>query len=113
MGTPPLERAVVQHMAQFLKGENMTTKFAIINPATGNYEFVATESELVETIATMAFEFFLSHTHGNPVSFVEVLEDGSEVWRNTDNQIIRNPTQAAEMRRVSGQYVGSIPTTQV
>lgn len=91
----------------------MTTKFAIINPATGTYEFVATKSELTETIATMAFEFFLLHTHGNPVSLVEVLEDGSEVWRNTDNQTIWGPTQAEEMKRVSGQYVGTIPTTEV
>ena len=58
----------------------MTIKYAILNPATGGYEYVETETEIIDKISDAAMQFYLQHTHYSPVSKVTVNNDGSETW---------------------------------
>ena len=58
----------------------MTVKYAILNPAIGSYEYVETETEIIDKVSDAAMQFYLQQTHNTPVSKVTVNDDGSETW---------------------------------
>jgi hypothetical protein len=58
----------------------MTTKYGILNPATGEYIYVDNEIEISDKMSNIAMQFYLQYTHNTPVSKVTAFEDGSETW---------------------------------
>lgn len=62
----------------------MTTRYAILNPQVGEYEYVDDITLVKEKVAELAMAHYLAHTHGTPVSQVDTDEAGSENWSAVD-----------------------------
>jgi hypothetical protein len=62
--------------------------YAIFNPLNGQYVFANTKSECVDVMSNICFNFYLHHSHNAPISTIEYLEDGSQVWKTNDEEII-------------------------
>jgi hypothetical protein len=62
----------------------MTTKYAILNPQVGEYEYIDDIPLVKEKVAELAMAHYLAHTHGTPVSKVDTDEAGSETWSVVD-----------------------------
>jgi hypothetical protein len=71
----------------------MTTKFACLNPLTGEYKFATSKEELCATVAELAVQLFMQHTHQAPFSIVETLEDGSEKWISPEGEQMLSPAE--------------------
>lgn len=63
-------------------------KYAILNPMNGQYSFVDTESQCIDTLKDICFNFYLYHTHNSPISIVKYLEDGSQIWKTNGEEVI-------------------------
>lgn len=61
----------------------METKFALLNPADGQYEYFATEEEVKLKLAERALAFYISHGHGVAYNIITVDESGWETWEAT------------------------------
>lgn len=59
-------------------------KYAIFNPLNGQYTYTESLEECKFEMANTAYNFYISHSHNNPVSIVEYFEDGTEKWQNGD-----------------------------
>jgi len=54
--------------------------YKVLNPKDGLYQTEKTQ-ELAQTLASkLAWEFYLEHTHGKPISKVIVTEEGFQIW---------------------------------
>ena len=60
----------------------METKYALLNPANGEYEMFATEDEVKIKLAERALSFYITHAHGIAYSKVIVDESGWETWES-------------------------------
>jgi hypothetical protein len=60
----------------------METKYALLNPANGEYEMFATEDEVKAKLAERAISFYISHAHGIVYSKVTIDENGWETWES-------------------------------
>jgi len=58
----------------------METKFATLDPLSGGYSLFSSEDEAIAHAAKKAFDLYISHTHGNPVSKVSIDANGAETW---------------------------------
>jgi hypothetical protein len=75
----------------------MQIKYAILNPLDGSYAFKDTYEEALAEIAARAIDVYTNHhCHGSPCSYVEVQDDGSEIWRNNEGVVIPNAVEAKE-----------------
>lgn len=98
----------------------MTIKFAYVNPTNGETFFVNSRDELVAQVASLAVDTFINHyTGGQPFTFVETLEDGSENWYSPTGEQGPSPDEIkAEAERIlkrnqSFADASVIPTTTV
>jgi hypothetical protein len=95
----------------------MSIKIAILNPQNGSYDYFDNTTDLIENMANNAINFYMQHTHDNPFSTIETLEDGSEIWRNSAGDEIPSPEQieAATKEKMAGliNYRGNIPITNM
>jgi hypothetical protein len=62
----------------------MTTRYAILNPLVGEYEYVDSPEEILIRSQELAWQFYLAQTHGAPVSQVDTDAEGSETWSAVD-----------------------------
>ena len=58
--------------------------YRVLNPTDGSYLDAGTLEQATDIMIQTAWDFFLHHTHGNPVSLVEILDNGNERWQNLD-----------------------------
>lgn len=58
----------------------MQTKYAIFNPATGKHDYVNTIDEVPAKIASMALEYYKSHSSGTAYNIVSIDDNGWETW---------------------------------
>lgn len=58
----------------------MEIKYALLNPADGQYEMFSTEEEIKIKLAERALSFYISHSHGVIYSKVTIDELGWETW---------------------------------
>lgn len=63
-------------------------KYAILNPMNGQYSLVDTKDQCVDILKDICFNFYLHHTHNSPISIVEYLENGSQIWKTNYEEII-------------------------
>jgi hypothetical protein len=63
----------------------MEIKYALLNPANGEYEMFATEDEVKAKLAERALSFYISHAHGIAYSKVTIDENGWETWDSKNN----------------------------
>jgi hypothetical protein len=68
-----------------------TQVFKVINPNTGEYTNCPTREECIQKLARNAYEFYLTHTHGNPYSVVTINDDGSETWETAKGEKLMLP----------------------
>jgi hypothetical protein len=90
----------------------MPIKYAIINPLTGENVIALDAKEAVEKAVDMAIDFFYAHTHNNPFTIVETLEDGSEKWYSgVDGQAIPTPdelkAEASSRQKLSESFANA------
>ncbi len=63
----------------------METKYALLNPANGEYEYFLSEEEVKSKLAQRAIDFFITHAHGLAYSIVTTDENGWETWDAKNN----------------------------
>lgn len=61
----------------------MTTKYALLNPATGEYEYFDSEADIKIKLAERALTFYITHGHGVAYSIVTTDENGWETWSSS------------------------------
>jgi hypothetical protein len=81
----------------------MQTKYAILNPSTGIYTSKDTYEEACAELAAIGYAFYVEHCHGHPCAYVEVQEDGSEVWRNNEGVVV--PSAADIQKEIEAQAI--------
>jgi hypothetical protein len=94
----------------------MTIKYAIFNPSNGSYTYKDTYEDACSELASVGYEFYKSQTHGNPCTYIEVQDDGSEIWRNADGVILPSPEDIRkEMEKqaliMTKRIYSDLPTT--
>ena len=62
----------------------MTQYYNILNPLTGQYTSATTVDASIQILAETAWNFYLSQTHGNPISLITVNDNGTETWKTFD-----------------------------
>ena len=62
----------------------MATRYAILNPMIGEYEYVDSQEEVLTRARELAWQFYLAHTHSAPVSQVDTDAEGAETWTAVD-----------------------------
>lgn len=80
----------------------MTTKYAIVNPQTGMYEYVNDATEIDAKVAEIAIAFYFAHTHNSPVSKIEIDDSGAETWYSMNNDIINQSVVTSEIKTITG-----------
>lgn len=65
--------------------------YKILDPNNGLYQQADTIEAAEELARAIAWQFYLSHTHDKPISKVEISEEGVEVWKSIDDEILRKP----------------------
>jgi hypothetical protein len=65
----------------------MRTIYKILNPSIGSYETCDTEEEANSRAKEVAWQFYLSHTHGTPITKVEVTDENYEIWTGTNETV--------------------------
>jgi hypothetical protein len=69
----------------------MQIVYKVLDPKSGLYQEAETQETAEELASEIAWQFYISHTHEKPISKVEILEDGSEIWKTIDDEILRKP----------------------
>jgi hypothetical protein len=77
----------------------MATVYKVFNPTNGQYTTHVTLNLCLEHVIKSAYEFYLTHTHGQPYSIVTTRVDGSEVWKTPDGMEIPSPEEIDEKIR--------------
>ena len=102
----------------FLKGViDMQQVYAVLNPMDGQYKKHNSLEEAVAYAGELAVSFFLSHTHDQPLSVVDVNDDGSETWSSAYGQAGLSPEQVIEQLKnyvtqaMAAHNAGTIQTT--
>jgi len=62
----------------------MTTKYAILNPTVGEYEYVDSQEKALIQAQDLAWQMYLTYTHGVPISQVDTDAEGAETWTTVD-----------------------------
>jgi hypothetical protein len=57
-------------------------QIALLNPMVGHYEYFDDKDSAKQRFSELMLEFFLSHTHQEPFSMVEIDEDGIQTWKS-------------------------------
>jgi|688.fasta_scaffold1492433_1 hypothetical protein len=61
----------------------MTIKYALLDPATGQYEYFDSEADIKIKLAERALAFYLTHGHGVAYNTVTTDENGWETWSSS------------------------------
>jgi hypothetical protein len=61
----------------------MTIKYALLDPATGQYEYFDSEADIKIKLAERALAFYVTHGHGVVYSIVTTDENGWETWNSS------------------------------
>lgn len=61
----------------------MIQRYAVFNPLSGTHTYVDTMEEAIATKATFAEALYDAHASGNGINPVNVAEDGSILWSQT------------------------------
>jgi hypothetical protein len=95
-------------------------KYAHLNPNTGEYNVFDTREAALSSAAETAFQFFISHTHGQPFAEIEVDESGTETWSAShDGSPMLSPAQllaeGERIRRHMESFINAqqMPVTQL
>jgi len=73
----------------------METKYALLDPANGSYNYFNTEEEIKQELAKKALKFYITHAHGIAYSKIEIDENGWETWEEKNNVFLLD-TKAVE-----------------
>jgi|688.fasta_scaffold535940_3 hypothetical protein len=95
-------------------------KYAHFNPNTGQYSVFDTREEVLSSAVDAAFQFFVSHTHGQPFAEIEVDESGTETWSAAhDGSPMLSPaqllTEGERMQRHMESFINAqqMPVTKL
>lgn len=85
----------------------MNTKYAILNPSTGEYSFANDKDELVNLLTETAMNFYKLHVHGNIYSVVQTNSDGSETWTSPDGDALIAPAYDVHLKHEYNRQIGT------
>lgn len=60
----------------------MQTTYKVLDPSNGLYQERETQESAELLARELAWQFYLTHTHDNPISKVVVTEENVEIWSN-------------------------------
>lgn len=87
----------------------MKTKYAVLNPLTGEYNYTTVE-ELPNLIAKTAIEVYLSQVHDTLYSVVQLNIDGTETWKSPQGSEIIG---VLAMQRLEKETISMMETTVI
>lgn len=70
----------------------MQTIYKVFNPTAGVYHQCGTQEDANNMARELAWQFYMTHTHGAPISKVTVTDAGEEIWSSEPTP----PTQTQE-----------------
>jgi hypothetical protein len=70
------------------------TKYLILNPLTGKHEEVLNEEDTIDLAASIAFEFYVTQCHGNPINVLRTDENGIETLTSFNGELLHTITPA-------------------
>ncbi len=87
----------------------MSTVYKVFNPFTGLYSDAFSIEEMIDVLIARAWDSYMMMTHQQPVSVVTINADGSQTWKNLDNDVI--PTNAYFREQMKNQIIERLPIT--
>jgi hypothetical protein len=86
----------------------MKTQYAVLNPATGSYQFADTLDEVPMKMAEVAFAFYMSQTAETPLSIVQTHDSGAETWFAATGERIPPVEDVVAQMRIKLQNIQSM-----
>jgi len=77
----------------------LNIKYAVYNPQSGQNIFCDTKEEALQEFWKNVVALAISHTYNTAYMVVEQNEDGSEIWRNDNEEVIRKPILSFEIQK--------------
>ena len=68
-------------------------KYAVLNPANGQYTFFDTQEEAVDDFFKTMVNFSFPYFHNVQYSVVNILENGDQEWTTPTGTAIENPIE--------------------
>jgi hypothetical protein len=86
--------------------------YKVLNPQTGEYTDAETLLACLNLVSKTAYDFYMTHTHGNPFTVVTVDEDtGAEIWTGVNGETILSPAEIQEA--INQQLTQTLPITML
>jgi hypothetical protein len=82
----------------------MTTRYAVYNPLNGETTLVDTKEEAVMLFWERMIDVSAPFFHNTMWMTVEQNEDGSEVWKNENDNVITKPLTVEEMTAIQQSH---------
>ena len=80
-------------------------KYGVLNPTNGTYQKFDTQEQAISAALTLAYDFYLLHTHNQPFADITINDDGSETWASFDGAPMLSPEQIEkERKKFEGHY---------
>lgn len=74
----------------------MITIYKVFDPYTGLYSDASSPDELKELLAERAWAAYLHLTNQHPIAIVTINDDGSQIWKSHNNEIMPNYDELRE-----------------
>ena len=84
--------------------------YKIHNPYSGMYVDVSNVAELAEVLAQQAWEAYMILTHNQPITVVDINDDGSQIWRSPQGDVYPTPEEIQEkMKKFAESQMAMLP----
>lgn len=91
----------------------MNTKYAVYNPTNGENVLFDTKEEALQEFWKNVVAVAISHCHNTAYMVVEQNEDGSEIWRNDNEEVIKKPISNFQIQEYISQVRGTLPSGKI
>jgi hypothetical protein len=87
----------------------MTQYYNILNPITGQYTSATAVDASIQILAETAWNFYLSQTHGNPISLITVNDNGTQTWKAFDGAEFIRGAVLTHLTHITGNATTGVP----
>ena len=91
----------------------MNTKYAVYNLINGENVLFDTKEEALQEFWKNVVAVAISHCHNTAYMVVEQNEDGSEIWRNDNEEVIRKPISSFQIQKYIESARGTSASGQI
>lgn len=83
----------------------MTTKYAVYDPTTGENKFYDTKDEALQNFWVTVISHAKSYFHGTAYTTVIFNDDGSQTWKNDNDEDIEKPKTPKEIEELISKTI--------